>query len=290
MPAVKSRPSLADRLRNRLADKTADVGVVGLGYVGLPLAEAFAASGFAVRGFDVDDDKVAKLNRGESYIRHIPAGRVAELLRTERFRATADPDVFDDVDVIVICVPTPLTEAREPDLSYVVATGRMLAKHLQAGPTRRPRKHDLSRHDRRTAAADPGAIRPAGRARFLPRLQPRARGSGQPEVLLPDASRRSSAASTPASRELAAQFYAAGRQGSRAGVEHPRRRGVQDSGEHLSSGEHRARQRTENRLRRDGHRRLGSDRGGEDQAVRLPGVLSRARAWAGTASRSIRST
>src|SRR5947209_16082140 len=133
MPAVKTRPSLSDRLRSRLAAKTAVVGVVGLGYVGLPLAEAFAASGFTVRGFDVDADKVARLNRGESYIRHIPTGRVADLLKTERFRATADPAAFGEVDVVVICVPTPLTEAREPDLSHVAATGRMLARHLRPG-------------------------------------------------------------------------------------------------------------------------------------------------------------
>src|SRR5438128_3055431 len=94
MATVKVKQSLAERLMRRLRGRTAAVGVVGLGYVGLPLAEAFAASGFTVRGFDVDDDKVAKLNRGESYIRHIPAERVAELLRTGRFVATADPDVF----------------------------------------------------------------------------------------------------------------------------------------------------------------------------------------------------
>ncbi len=133
MTPVKTKPSLADRLLARLKARTAAVGVVGLGYVGLPLAEAFAASGFTVRGFDIDADKVAALSRGESYIRHIPAGRVAELLRTGRFTATADPAVFEGVDVTVICVPTPLTEAREPDLSYVVATGRMLARHLRPG-------------------------------------------------------------------------------------------------------------------------------------------------------------
>jgi UDP-N-acetyl-D-glucosamine dehydrogenase len=133
MPVAKVKASLADRLRSRLKARTATVAVVGLGYVGLPLAEAFAASGFPVRGFDVDDDKVAKLNRGESYIRHIPADRVAELLKTDRFSATCDPAVFQEADVIVICVPTPLTEAREPDLSYVVATGKTIARHLQPG-------------------------------------------------------------------------------------------------------------------------------------------------------------
>jgi UDP-N-acetyl-D-glucosamine dehydrogenase len=133
MPTVKAKSSLADRLRGRLKSRTATVGVVGLGYVGLPLAEAFAASGFPVRGFDIDDAKVARLNRGESYIRHIPADRVAELLQTERFHATSDPAVFEEVDVVVICVPTPLTEAREPDLSFVIATGKMLARHLRPG-------------------------------------------------------------------------------------------------------------------------------------------------------------
>src|SRR3954469_22128601 len=90
MPVAKVKASIADRLRARLKARTATVGVVGLGYVGLPLAEAFAASGFRAPGFDADTEKVSRLNRGESYIRHIPAARVAELLKTERFHATAD--------------------------------------------------------------------------------------------------------------------------------------------------------------------------------------------------------
>jgi UDP-N-acetyl-D-glucosamine dehydrogenase len=133
MAAVKVKQSLAQRLTSRIKDRTAEIGVVGLGYVGLPLAEAFAGSGFTVRGFDIDDEKVVRLNRGESYIRHISSERIGELLKTERFVATSDPEIFRDVDVIVICVPTPLTEAREPDLSCVVATARMLSKHVRAG-------------------------------------------------------------------------------------------------------------------------------------------------------------
>jgi UDP-N-acetyl-D-glucosamine dehydrogenase len=133
MAAVKVKQSLAHRLMGRIKDKTAEIGVVGLGYVGLPLAEAFAESGFTVRGFDIDDEKISRLNRGESYIRHISSDRVAELLNSERFVATSDPEVFGEVDIIVICVPTPLTEAREPDLSCVVATARMLSKHVRAG-------------------------------------------------------------------------------------------------------------------------------------------------------------
>ncbi|MFO0810563.1 MAG: nucleotide sugar dehydrogenase [Gemmataceae bacterium] len=133
MTMVAVKQSLAERLMGRIRAKTAKVGVVGLGYVGLPLAEAFAACGFPVTGFDIDDEKVTKLNRGESYIRHIPAPRVKELLKTERFTATSDPAIFRGLDVIVICVPTPLTEAREPDLSYIVATAKMLAKNVKAG-------------------------------------------------------------------------------------------------------------------------------------------------------------
>lgn len=133
MPVIKARKSLADRLQNRIGNRTAMIGIVGLGYVGLPLAEAFAESGFPVRGFDIDEDKVASLNRGESYIRHISSDRIAELLKTEKFHASSDPAVFEEMDVIVICVPTPLTEAREPDLSYIVSTGAMLSKRLRPG-------------------------------------------------------------------------------------------------------------------------------------------------------------
>jgi UDP-N-acetyl-D-glucosamine dehydrogenase len=208
MPTVKPRLSLADRLRTRIAAKTATVGVVGLGYVGLPLAEAFAASGFPVRGFDVDADKVAKLNRGESYIRHIPASRVAELLQTERFRATANPAVFEEVDVVVICVPTPLTEAREPDLSYVIATGKMLAKHLQAGQliVLESTTYPGTTEDLLLPILEKSGLR-AGHDFFLA-FSPEREDPGNrkfscrtiPKVV---------GGLTPLSRELAAQFYAA---------------------------------------------------------------------------------
>lgn len=123
------REQLLDRIRRR----TAKVGVVGLGYVGLPLAETFAWGGYPVLGFDVDAEKVAKLKQGKSYIGHITSERVAELVGTGRFDATTDPHRFRDVDAIIICVPTPLTEAREPDLSYITGTGEAIQPHLRAG-------------------------------------------------------------------------------------------------------------------------------------------------------------
>ncbi len=125
--------SPADTLAERIAARTARVAVVGLGYVGLPLAETFAWGGYPVLGFDVDAAKVAMLKHGQSYIGHICPERVAELVGSGRFDATDDPRRFAEADAGVICVPTPLGEAREPDLSYIVRTGETLRPHLRRG-------------------------------------------------------------------------------------------------------------------------------------------------------------
>jgi UDP-N-acetyl-D-glucosamine dehydrogenase len=125
--------SLAADLASRIETRTARVAVVGLGYVGLPLAETFAWGGYPVLGFDVDEAKVAKLRLGQSYIGHICSERVAELIAGGRFDATSDPGRFVEADAVVICVPTPLGEAREPDLSYIIRTGEMLRPHLRQG-------------------------------------------------------------------------------------------------------------------------------------------------------------
>jgi UDP-N-acetyl-D-glucosamine dehydrogenase len=124
---------LAEDLASRIEQRTARVAVVGLGYVGLPLAETFAWGGYPVLGFDVDEAKVAKLRRGESYIGHICPERVAELVAGGRFDVTSDPARFVEADAIIICVPTPLGEAREPDLSYIVRTGEAIRPFLRAG-------------------------------------------------------------------------------------------------------------------------------------------------------------
>jgi UDP-N-acetyl-D-glucosamine dehydrogenase len=116
----------------RINARKARVGVIGLGYVGLPLARAFAERGFPVLGFDIDPDKVARLARGESYIGHIPDQVIREM-RGRRFEATADFGQLGEPDVVIICVPTPLTEAREPDLSYVVNSARAVAAQLRPG-------------------------------------------------------------------------------------------------------------------------------------------------------------
>ncbi len=120
-------------LLSKLEAKTADVGVIGLGYVGLPLALLFGRKGFRVTGFDIDPDKVEKLERGESYIHHIGGGAISGMMREKRFAPTADFARLREMDAIVICVPTPLDAHREPDLTYIRNTAESISAHLRRG-------------------------------------------------------------------------------------------------------------------------------------------------------------
>ena len=118
-------------LLSRIDDKTASVGIIGLGYVGLPLARTFVDGGFSVLGFDVDPAKVDRLRRGESYIGHITAEVIRRMVG--RFEATDRFERLDEPDAVIICVPTPLTETREPDLSYIVNSAKAIAARLRPG-------------------------------------------------------------------------------------------------------------------------------------------------------------
>jgi UDP-N-acetyl-D-glucosamine dehydrogenase len=109
------------------------VAIVGLGYVGLPLSLQFARSGVPVLGMDVDVDKVEALNDGRSYIKHVSGDLVAEQVKAGRLEATADFARVREVDAVIICVPTPLNKNREPDISYILQTGRAIAPHLRSG-------------------------------------------------------------------------------------------------------------------------------------------------------------
>ena len=120
-----------DPLLEAIRNRTATVGVIGLGYVGLPLVLLFAENGFPVVGFDVDPKKVDALTRGDSYIRHIGPERVAAAFTAGRARATADYARLQECDAILICVPTPLGAHREPDLSYVRMTAEAVATYLR---------------------------------------------------------------------------------------------------------------------------------------------------------------
>jgi UDP-N-acetyl-D-glucosamine dehydrogenase len=113
------------------AGKGIKVGIIGCGYVGLPLALRFSDVGQRVTGFDLDKAKVDKLNAGQSYIQHIPADKIREHVQAKRFDATTDFSRLRDMDAVLICVPTPLDERREPDLTYVEQTAHAIAPHLQ---------------------------------------------------------------------------------------------------------------------------------------------------------------
>ena len=122
----------AQELRNKLKSKTAHIGVVGLGYVGLPLSLTFVERAkFRTTGFDIDEKKVSSLNAHETYIEYLGAARIKGAMTSGKFDATTDFDRLSEVDAIVIAVPTPLTKQREPDMTYVEATVREIAKRLR---------------------------------------------------------------------------------------------------------------------------------------------------------------
>lgn len=122
-----------DSLREKLQEKSAIIGVVGLGYVGLPLIDAFQSAGYHVLGFDVDVEKVKKLNRGESYIAHVDSRKVKKWVEAKRLQATADMTRLHEADAILICVPTPLSESRDPDLQFVAGTTEKIGAVLRKG-------------------------------------------------------------------------------------------------------------------------------------------------------------
>ena len=125
--------TLAETLHQKLNSRTAKVGVVGLGYVGLPLAVELARAGFETMGIDVDQRKVDAISRGESYIQDVATSDVAQFARSGKLKASADPSVIKTLDTVNICVPTPLRKTKDPDLSYVVSAVEMIAAHLHPG-------------------------------------------------------------------------------------------------------------------------------------------------------------
>ena len=120
-------------LLTKIASRQAHVAVIGLGYVGLPLAVEFAKAGFRVTGIDVDARRVEALNAGESYIGDVPAADLAAAARAGALRATTDFSLLHECDAVSICVPTPLSKTHDPDLSYVMAAADAVAKHMHAG-------------------------------------------------------------------------------------------------------------------------------------------------------------
>ena len=283
-PAGAHATALIEKFRAR----NALVAVIGMGYVGLPLAVRMAEAGFRTLGLDIDAEKVAKLGAGQTYLKTVPAQSIAGAL-AKGFAATTDFARVREADAIVICVPTPLDARAQPDLSFVIGTVESLLPHLRAGQL-------VSLESTTYPGTTEEELRPRIESRgfrigrgFLPRVLARARGSGQRALQHahhPEDLRRFHAG-------LPCGGAGAVRRGDRhggAGEFHARGGDGQAAGEHPPRGEHRPGQRDEDRRRPHGHRHPRGDPRGRDQAFRLRAVLSRARAWAGTASRSTRST
>lgn len=120
-------------LLNKIKGRQAEIGVIGLGYVGLPLVIEFCKAGFSVTGLDIDKNKIKQLSQGRSYINHIPDENIRLLAKSGRFRGDTDFSLVKELDCILICVPTPLKKNRAPDMSYILATAREIAPHISKG-------------------------------------------------------------------------------------------------------------------------------------------------------------
>jgi UDP-N-acetyl-D-glucosamine dehydrogenase len=132
-PVAVSAVSTAEALSQKIATKTARVGIVGLGYVGLPLAVEYAKAGFTVTGIDLIESKVARINAGDSYVQDVASREVDALVRDGKLKATTDFSVIAELDTINICVPTPLRKTKDPDMSYIVSACQEIAKYFHSG-------------------------------------------------------------------------------------------------------------------------------------------------------------
>jgi len=131
--SVETTETLASQLAGKIADKSAKIGIIGLGYVGLPLISAFTNAGFRCLGFDVDEEKVRLLKQGRSYIKHLASERVADWIQRGVLDPTSDMSRLAEADALMICVPTPLNASRDPDLQYIESTSAAIAAVLRPG-------------------------------------------------------------------------------------------------------------------------------------------------------------
>ncbi len=130
---MQTTTASANALEDKIKNRTARVGVIGLGYVGLPLAMEFAKAGFSVTGIDIQESKVSQLNRGHSYVQDVPTGTLEKWVSAGKFRATSDFSAILDLDTINIAVPTPLRKTKDPDMSFIVSACQETAKYLRPG-------------------------------------------------------------------------------------------------------------------------------------------------------------
>ena len=157
--------ALFSELKSKIEQKKARVAVIGLGYVGLPLALLYTEEKFAVTGFDIDARKVSTLDQGGSYIYRIPATEI-QAAKKQGFNATSEYSRLTEMDAIIICVPTPLNEYHEPDLSFITDTAKSIAPAFAPRASGYFREHNLSWNDRRSVDPDFGERQPPGAQGF----------------------------------------------------------------------------------------------------------------------------
>ncbi len=258
----------------QVAERELVVGVVGLGYVGLPLALAHAETGFAVVGFDVDAERCDALNAGHSHIEDVADARLAAQVGSARIVASADATVLRRADVIFICVPTPYDRHQTPDLSYVRAALASVAAALRPGVLviLQSTTYPGTTVEVCAPALEATGLR-AGidfHLAFSPeRVDPgqhRVDGGDDPE------GRRRAHARVRAPGGARARVAHGDPRGRDAGLDARGGRDGEAAREHLPSGEHRSRQRARAALQSDGHRRVGGDRRGRHEAVRVRGL------------------
>src|SRR3984893_8991408 len=133
MEILPKRPAVAQLVKEKIRTRQAKVGIVGLGYVGLPLGVEFAKAGFTVTGIDLSDSKIARVNAGDSYVGDVANAVLAPLVESGKLTATTDFSVVRDLDTVNICVPTPLRKTKDPDMSYIVSACAEIARYLHSG-------------------------------------------------------------------------------------------------------------------------------------------------------------
>ena len=275
-------------LRDRVESRAAVVAVIGLGYVGLPLARTIAQAGFRTLGIDIDDRKIRQLEEGTSYIRHIPGELIAELRKKNLLTVSSDFSRLRDADAILIAVPTPLTRQKTPDLSYVINTTVAIAGELREGQlivlesttypgtTREVMKPILER----TGLA-------SGRDFFLG-YSPEREDPGNPNFTT-STTPKIVGGDEPLALELTAALYRRIRRAGRSGIFCRRRRGREADREYLPFRQHCPGERAQSRLRGHGNRHLGSHRRRPRRNRSASCPFTPVPDWAGTAYRSIRS-
>ncbi len=257
-------------------DRQCTIGVIGLGYVGLPLIDAFTSAGFRCLGFDVDESKIDLLKQGKSYIKHIGDSTIAKWLDQKLFEATADMSRLNEPDALLICVPTPLDDAHDPDLQYVVGTCEFIAKELRVGQlvVLESTTYPTTTRDVMVPILEQSGL--AAGEDFFVAYSPEREDPGNPDF---------SAAGIPKvvgaindqSLSVACELY----NSAVAGTVPVSNCEVAEAAKVLENIYRAVNIALVNELktfvRSHGHRRLGGDQRREDQAVRISGLLSRPR-------------